>query len=186
MTETDAYITVGSNIRPEKNIALALGRLGESVDLRAVSTFYRTRPLPRPYGVGGSTAETDTADQPDYLNGVVHVRTGVAPRPLKFEILRPIEAELGRGRGGDSYAARTIDLDIAVYGDRVIDEDDLRIPDPDIRTRPFVAVPLLELAPELILPDTGEPLAGLEAGRPGSGLVPDPEFTAHLQSRMSQ
>ncbi len=91
-------------------------------------------------------------------------------------MLRPIEAALGRVRGRDKCAARTIDLDVALYGDEVID-----VPAPDMRERPFLAVPLLELAPDLRLPDTGERLAGLPVARRANELTPTCELSAKLR-----
>jgi 7,8-dihydro-6-hydroxymethylpterin-pyrophosphokinase len=89
-------------------------------------------------------------------------------------------------RKADKYAARTIDLDIAVYDDAVIDEPDLRIPDPDIRSRPFIAIPLLELAPKLILPDTGERLSSLAIVKGREGLDPVYDFTEELRGRSTR
>jgi 7,8-dihydro-6-hydroxymethylpterin-pyrophosphokinase len=105
-------------------------------------------------------------------------------RYLKFEVLRGIEAELGRVRTEDKYAARTVDLDIAIYGDAVVSEPDLRIPDPDIRKRPFIAVPLLELAPFLMLPDTGEALSSLASAKARADLEPVSSFTARLRKKV--
>ena len=97
-------------------------------------------------------------------------------------MLRRIESELGRVRSADRYAPRTIDLDLLLYGDLVIDEPGLRIPDPDIRIRPFIAVPLLELEPGLVMPDTGEAIAGLiDEGRRAQ-MQPARDITRELQS----
>ena len=170
-TPVDAYIAVGANIEPERHILLALDRLAEEAQVLATSTFYRTSPIGRP-------------EQPEYLNGVWHIQTTVPARTLKFGILRDIETELGRTRGADRYAARPIDLDLVVYGDATIDEPDLRIPDPDIRERPFVAAPLLELAPHLVMPDTGEPLACLPAARPSAGMEAAEDLTRQLKKRL--
>jgi 2-amino-4-hydroxy-6-hydroxymethyldihydropteridine diphosphokinase len=170
-TWVKAYIAVGSNIEPEKNIPEALERLKRYAQIKAISTFYRTLPITRP-------------EQPSFLNGVWQIDTAGKARTLKFEILRRIEAELGRVRTEDRYAARTIDLDIALYGDAVIDEPDLHIPDPDIRRRPFIAVPLLELAPCLVLPDTGEQLSSLTTTRATEHLVPAYDFTESLRARI--
>jgi 2-amino-4-hydroxy-6-hydroxymethyldihydropteridine diphosphokinase len=166
-----AFIAVGSNIDPEGNIPAALDRLTEEVEVAAVSTFYRTAALGRP-------------EQPPFTNGVWQVSTDMAPRLLKNDVLRPIEKALGRVRTRDRYAARPIDLDIALYGDLVISEEDLVIPDPDIRERPFLVIPLLELAPDLCMPDTGERLASLPAARQTGGLEPMAEFTELLRGRM--
>ena len=103
--------------------------------------------------------DEERREKQDVNINVWHIQTAVSARALKFGILRGIETDLGHARSADKYAARPIDLDLAVYGDAVIDEPDLHVPDPDIRERPFVAVPLLGLAPNLVMPDTGEPLA---------------------------
>lgn len=168
----DAFVAVGSNIEPEKHILEAVALLSEEVRVKSVSTFYRTEAL-------------GAAGQPDYRNGVVGIETRVAALRLKFEILRRIECRLGRVRSDDQYAARTIDLDVVIFGASVIDEDDLTIPAPDIRARPFVAVPLLELAPDMTLPDTGESLAALPSSRSHRGLYPDLGLTQLLRERLN-
>ncbi len=138
--------------------------------MTAISTFYRTPAI-------------DRAEQPDYRNGVVLIETDSPPRDLKFGILRSIECELGRERSSDKFAARTIDLDIAVYGDLVIEEPDLMVPDPGIMGRLFVAVPLLELAPKLIIPGTGRKLADLIDRNDSGELEADIELTEELRKR---
>jgi 2-amino-4-hydroxy-6-hydroxymethyldihydropteridine diphosphokinase len=151
---TLAYIGLGSNVSPQANIPRALELLSQAVRLSALSTFYRTAPV----GPSG---------QPPFVNGVAQVRTDLPPRPLKFEVLRRIEAALGRRRGPDKYAPRPIDLDVLLYGDLIVDEPDLVLPDPDLRTRPFLAAALLELAPAMVLPvagSPGEPLAEFSRG----------------------
>jgi 2-amino-4-hydroxy-6-hydroxymethyldihydropteridine diphosphokinase len=143
------YIGLGSNISPEANIARALELLSREVRLGALSTFYRTEPV-------------GPAGQPPFVNGVAQVSTELPPRPLKFEVLRGIEDRMGRRRGPDRYAPRTIDLDVLLHGDMVVNEPGMVLPDPDLRTRPFLAAALLELAPGLVLPVSGwpgEPLA---------------------------
>jgi len=167
--EADVLIAVGSNIEPLQNIPAALDLLQQEVQVAAVSTFYRSEPL------GGRS-------QPAYANGAFLIRGALRPRVLKFDLLRSVEANLGRTRGADKYASRPIDLDIAIHGDLVIAEPDLVIPDPDIYTRDFVALPLLELAPDLILPDSGEPLATLDVVKEGADLQPMPELTAELRA----
>ena len=171
MKGIEAYISVGSNIEPEKNIPEALEKLKKYVRVKAVSTFYRTMPIGRP-------------EQSVFLNGVWQIDAEQTARELKFDVLRQIEAELGRVRTEDKYAARTIDLDIALYDDMVIDEPDLRIPDPDIRQRPFIAVPLLELAPLLVLSDTGELLSSLDIVKAIQDLEPVYDFTEILRERI--
>ena len=165
------YLAVGANLDPEENILRALALLREAAPVRRTSTFYRTPALGRP-------------EQGDYLNGIWQVTTELEPRALKFSLLRRIEAELGRVRGTDRYAARPIDLDIALYGDLVLAGEDLQIPDPEIPLRPFLALPLLELDPDLILPDSGESLAALVARRGWPEPARAESFTRRVQTRM--
>ena len=163
-----AYIAVGSNIQPEANIPAALDKLMSCVRVTASSTFYHTAALQRPGG-------------PEFLNGVWQIETDLDARALKFTVLRRIEEELGRTRTADRYAPRTIDLDLLVYGSAAINEPDLRVPDPDIRSRPFLAAALLELAPELVLADSGERLAALASRLCADGtLTADREMTEQL------
>lgn len=169
--QVEAYISVGSNIEPENNILMALDKLMEYVRVKDTSTFYRTMPIGRP-------------EQSFFLNGIWLIETDESPRRLKFEILRKIEEELGRIRTQDKYAARTMDLDIALYGNEVINESDLVIPDPDIRRRSFIAIPLIELNPLLILPDTGEPVSSLNIVRENRDLEAIYGFTNKLRERI--
>jgi len=172
-----AYVAVGSSIDPEVNVRAALELLRRRVDVTGVSTFYRTAAL-------SASGEPD-AEAPEFLNGVFEVRTDVGPRRLKLEVLRPIEDRLGRVRTADRYAPRPIDLDVVLCGERVVDEPGLKLPAADVR-RPFVAWPLLELAPDLVLPDTGEALSCLWRGGPGGGLRPDPDLTRELREALSR
>ena len=164
----EAYISVGSNINPEKNIAKALDYLKEHAKITAISTFYQTRAIDRP-------------KQPDFVNGIFKIQTDMPARELKFDVLRKIESGLGRIHSDDKYIDRTIDLDIVIYGDMVIDEFDLKIPDRDIRRRPFIAIPLLEIEPSLILPDTGEKLSSLGIIEAKSDMKPVFNFSEMLR-----
>lgn len=107
-----------------------------------VSTFIESEPV------------DVTEPQPPYLNGVVVGDTSLTPRELLNELMA-IEREQGRTRVG-IRAARTLDLDLILYGDAVIHEPDLEVPHPRFRTRAFVVDPLREIAPELIDPVTGK------------------------------
>src|SRR5262249_13926867 len=99
-----AFIGIGSNIDPEKNIRQALRQLAQAVRLTAISTFYREPALERP-------------DEPAFYNGVVAVETDLPPARLKQDLLRKIEADLGRRRSSDKFASRPIDLDLLLYDD---------------------------------------------------------------------
>ena len=140
-----AFIAIGSNIEPERNVREGLRRLGRRVRIRAVSSFYRAEPLGRP-------------EQPAFINGVVEIEADVPPRQLKYAVLRAVESEMGRLRTADKYAPRTLDLDILLYEDQMICSPELTVPDPEITSRPFLAVPLAELAPEVALPGDGRRL----------------------------
>ncbi|MBP8132327.1 MAG: 2-amino-4-hydroxy-6-hydroxymethyldihydropteridine diphosphokinase [Candidatus Hydrogenedentes bacterium] len=167
---TTAYVAVGSNIEPETHIVAALDRLRDAVIVTGISTFYVTAPIDRP-------------EQQDYLNGAVAVECPTGARALKYDTLRPIEAALGRVRSADRYAARTIDLDIMLFGDLTSREPGLALPDPDLRTRPFLLAAVAELAPGYIMPDTGEPLAVLLGNAGRAQLKPAVAFTRSLRER---
>ena len=114
--------------------------------------------------------ETDPVgyeDQPRFLNGVAEVETSLPARDLLARLLE-IERELGRDRAAsERWRPRTIDLDLLLYGDRVIDEPGLRVPHPRLHERRFVLEPLAELAPGLVVPGRGrvsDLLAELESG----------------------
>jgi 2-amino-4-hydroxy-6-hydroxymethyldihydropteridine diphosphokinase len=172
MMVENAYVAVGSNIEPLDNIPRALLMLKAYVTISAISNFYRTSPVGR-------------RKQPDFINGVVKIRTDRSPRELKFDILRKIEDKIGRVRSEDKFAPRTIDLDVILYGMTVLDELGLCLPDPSIRLYPFVAAPLLELAPELILPDTQTQLAKVPVAKLTAGLHLEAEFTDRLRRLIS-
>ncbi len=131
-----AYVAVGSNIDPERNIQEALKALLASVKVTASSTFYRTEPIGR-------------TDIDAFVNGVWEIRTNRSPLDLKHGILGRIERSLGRRRSADRYSPRTIDLDLILYGEQVIDQPELTIPHPDL-ARDFVWIPLMELRPRLL------------------------------------
>jgi 2-amino-4-hydroxy-6-hydroxymethyldihydropteridine diphosphokinase len=168
---TITYVGVGSNIEPEANVLAALRRLAGRLRVTAVSTFYRTPPL----GAPGT---------PPFVNGVWRAETGLDARAVKFGALRPVEEELGRRRTADRNAPRTIDLDVLVHGDAVVREPDLVVPDPDVLVRPFVAVPLCELAPDLVVPGSGRRLADVVANLAQGGMEPLPELTRRLRAEV--
>ena len=99
------------------------------------------------------TEPVGVVDQPPFLNGAVAIETALAPRDL-LDLLLEIERSLGRVRG-ERWGPRTIDLDLLVYGDEVVDEPGLRVPHPRLHERRFALEPLAELEPELDLPGHG-------------------------------
>jgi GTP cyclohydrolase I len=145
-------ITLGSNVEREGNLRLALARLRRHphITLRAVSPVYETAPV-------------GSADQSPYFNAAVLVETDLRPAALR-DALRAVERDLGRVRTEDKYAPRTIDLDIALYGDERISVDGSPIPDPDIARFPHLAIPLADVAPDWIHPEHGVTLCDIADG----------------------
>ena len=128
------YIAIGSNLGDRrKNIEDAIEKLRETegVEVKKISNIYETEP------VGGP------ANQPRYLNGVIEIETVLKPRQILFAT-QEIENQLGRKRMFEA-GPRTIDLDILTYGDKKIDEMDLKIPHPRMHEREFVLKPLRDL-----------------------------------------
>ena len=169
--EHRATIALGSNIAPEHNIEQALAHLARQVRLLGVSCFYRTAPI------GDDAA-------PAFLNGAALIATELSARDLKFGVLRPVETALGRRREANKFAARTIDLDILLYGDESIDEPALQVPDPDLKTRAFLAAALLDLLPDATLPD-GTRVDALHAPESLKSLEIHTEFTSRMKERFT-
>ena len=153
-------IGVGANISPEANIRRGLELLAEHTRVLAISTFYRSPALARP-------------EQADYLNGAVAIETELSPADLKA-LLRMIEHALGRQRTPDKLAARPIDLDVLVFG------RELAAPREQLEARAFVALPLAELAPELVIPGVGR-LGALPPRFEGHGMEGLPELASELR-----
>ena len=165
------FIGVGSNVDAEKNVARGLRVLDAELGVRSVSTFYRTPALDRP-------------QDPPYANGVIEVDDALGPAEAKA-LLQRIEHALGRERTEDRYAPRPIDLDLLLHGDRVLSSDALTLPHPDIRSRAFVAIPLLELAPDLALPDSGVALRSIVDSLPPYPMEPLRDLTRRLRSEVA-
>ncbi|MBF0426604.1 MAG: 2-amino-4-hydroxy-6-hydroxymethyldihydropteridine diphosphokinase [Magnetococcales bacterium] len=143
-------LAFGANLDPLPNLVHGLRRCHQELGVVAISTVYRTLPV-------------GLIDQPDYLNGAVLIERSPDPWALRA-LLRAIEAECRRERHPQSKdGPRTLDLDIALMGRRVLQAPPLVIPDPEIVRRPFLACPLAELAPHLVHPLLGATLATLAA-----------------------
>ena len=168
---TRAFVSIGSNIDPEINVRNAILRLRSTARVKAVSTVYRTEPVGPP-------------GQPPFYNCVVEIETDLAPRELKFQLLRRIESELGRTRGADRFAARTIDLDLVLYDELVMATEDLTLPDPDILRRPFLAVALHGLAPGLVLPGSGVRISEVAPAQPRKDMTPLENYTERIRKEI--
>jgi len=155
--ESEVYVALGSNVDPARYIPAAVELLADAAAITGISRFYRTTPIGRP-------------GQPDFINGVVRVRTSIAAQDFKWQVLRGIESQLGRTREEDRYAPRSIDLDILLYGEEIIDTPELVVPDPDISERGFLAQGIVDIAPGLVLPGSSQPLADCVAPFEGTPL----------------
>ncbi len=167
------FIGVGSNIDPEENIRRAIALIKEKARIAGVSSFYRTEPLSGP-------GRRSRPGQPHYYNGVVEIETVLGPLELKKGLLGGIEERLGRVRTEDADGPRTIDLDIILYDDMVFEGEGLKLPSPEILERAFVAVPLSELAPEVVLPGSGLRLKEVAERFKADEMVELPGFTKEM------
>jgi 2-amino-4-hydroxy-6-hydroxymethyldihydropteridine diphosphokinase len=147
-----AYIGLGSNLGDREGFlrrAVELLRDEADIDVVAVSSVRETDPV-------------GFLDQPRFLNAAVEVETPLTARAL-LERLLAVEQALGRRRDGPRDGPRTIDLDLLLYGDEVVEEAGLTVPHPRLAERRFVLEPLHELAPDLVVPGRGPVLELLAA-----------------------
>ena len=157
------FVALGSNIEPTRNIGEAVRLLALRCKLIAVSPVYQTKPV-------GKT------DQPDFMNAAVLIETELGAAELKTQVLQEIERTLGRVRSADKNAPRTIDLDITLFNDEVFDLEHRHIPDPDLLRYPHIAVPISDLAPQYVHPESGETLKAIADRLSSVGLLPRPDI----------
>lgn len=139
-----AYIGLGSNQdHPVRQLRTAIKALASfpSTRLLVASPLYKSAPL-------------GPADQPDYINAVAALETGLAPSAL-LAALQVLETRHGRVRGALRWGPRSLDLDLLLYGDAVINTPDLQVPHPGLPERVFVLYPLADIAPDLDVPGHG-------------------------------
>lgn len=139
-----AYIGLGANLGdPLAQCRQALRLLEtEALTVAAISSFYRSPPL--------VAAGKSDADIPWYINAVAEIKTDLNPREL-LSVLLQIETQMGRTRR-EKWESRVIDLDLLLYDDLILNEPDLVLPHPEIINRPFVLIPLRQIAPTLVHP----------------------------------
>ena len=121
-----ACLMLGSNIRPEENLQQALSLLREQVSIQKISSVWKTLAVGSP--------------GPDFLNAAILVQTDLDADELKDSVLRPLETKLGRVRVEDKNAPRTIDLDIIIFDDILLEDD--------LWHQAYLAVPISELLPD--------------------------------------
>lgn len=167
---TDVVIVAGSNLDKERCMPEAVRRLRrhDDINVRAVSACYDSP------SVGGPP------DAPDFLNAAVHITTTLDPESLRV-VLREIEEALGRVRTTDPNSPRTIDLDIVYYGDLARQFDGWSIPDPNAETAAHVALPIAEIVPRWVHPESGRTALEIaEAVSPS-----DPEVVPNMALKLS-
>jgi len=161
-----SYIGLGSNLGDSFDTLCAAIRdltAHAHIEFVAVSRFYSSKPLVK--------AGSSPADQPDYVNAALAVDTSLSASAL-LQAMFTVERAHGRVReDGKRWEARTLDLDLLLYGAAIIDKHHLKVPHPELCKRSFVVYPLADLAPDLTLP-TGVALADCKANLSGDDLSP--------------
>jgi 2-amino-4-hydroxy-6-hydroxymethyldihydropteridine diphosphokinase len=154
--EREGYLGLGSNVGDRHaHLLAALDLLAaHEVAVEAVSSAYETEPV------------GEILDQPDFLNAAARVRTGLGPETL-LDVCKAIEVEQGRMLAGPRHGPRPLDVDLLLLDDLELETERLTLPHPQVTSRRFVLVPLLELDPDLTLPDGTRLAEALE--RLGSG-----------------
>jgi|SRR5271157_529665 len=168
---TKALLSLGSNIEPEKNILEAATLLSRHVKIVKSSTVYLTEPL-------------DGKNQPKYYNCVIEIETDIEPQKLKRTVLEPIEEAMQRTRTRDKYADRTMDIDLVLYGNYHASTKYLTLPDPEVETRPFLAIPIFELEPELVMPGINKPIKEIAEEFRNHNMIPLRTYTVNLRRRI--
>lgn len=150
------YLGLGSNVGDRQaHLRDALAALAEhGVEVESVSSAYETEPV------------GEILEQPDFLNAAARVRTDLGPEQL-LDVCKAIEVEAGRMFGGPRHGPRPLDIDLLLLGELEHSSERLTIPHPDLAGRRFVLVPLLELDPQLTLPDGSSLADALEGLGPG-------------------
>jgi|SRR5690625_1427860 len=154
-------VGLGSNLNdPQRQLENALKALDEvsGTRIEAVSPWYGSRPM-------------GPADQPDFVNGAVLLRTRLAPLPL-LRALQDLESRQGRIRSGVRWGPRTLDLDVLLWQDGEFVHPRLRIPHIGLPERAFVLYPLADIAPEWPIPGTDDTVASLASRCSPAGIWP--------------
>jgi 2-amino-4-hydroxy-6-hydroxymethyldihydropteridine diphosphokinase len=155
------YLSLGSNVGDRAaNLRAAIAGLRErGIAVDAVSDGYETEPV------------GEVLDQPDFLNLAVRISTGLEPEQL-LDVCKAVEADAGRDFAAPRHSPRPVDVDLILLGDLEIETDRLTLPHREASSRRFVLVPLLELDPDLALPDGARLADCLQALGDGERVEP--------------
>jgi 2-amino-4-hydroxy-6-hydroxymethyldihydropteridine diphosphokinase len=158
------YLGLGSNVgEREENLRAAIRMLGErGVEVEAVSSAYETEPV------------GEVLDQPDFLNAAIRIRTELEPEAL-LDACKEVEVAHGRDLDAARHSPRPLDVDLLLLGELELATDRLTLPHPEVTSRRFVLAPLLELDPDLALPDgtrLADALAALSPGQRAERVGP--------------
>jgi len=153
----DGYLGLGSNVGDSvAHLRAAIELLpAQGVEVTAVSSVYVTEPV------------GEILDQPDFLNAAIRIRTELEPEQL-LAACKAVEAERGRSFAAPRHGPRPLDVDVLLLGETELETERLRLPHREVTSRRFVLAPLLELDPELTLPDgtrLAEALGALPSGQ---------------------
>ena len=159
MTTRTGHLGLGSNVGDRRaHLQAAVGTLpAHGVRVVASSSVYDTEPV------------GEVLDQPEFLNAVVRVETALEPEAL-LDACKAVERELGREGGGVRHGPRPIDVDVLLLGDVAFASERLRLPHPEVTSRRFVLVPLLEVDSDVVLPDGTRAADALRALGPGQAV----------------
>lgn len=154
------YLGLGSNVGDRQgHLRGAIAALGEhGVEVEAVSSAYETEPV------------GEVLDQPDFLNAAIRIRTELEPEEL-LGVCKAIEVEQGRMLAASRHSPRPLDVDLLLLGDLELSTPRLTLPHPEVTGRRFVLAPLLELDPDLTLPDDTRLADALAALGPGQRVI---------------
>jgi 2-amino-4-hydroxy-6-hydroxymethyldihydropteridine diphosphokinase len=168
-----AYLSLGSNIEPEQSLPAAVRELRAFGRVLVVSSVWESAPFGAVAGADRSVSVAST----NFLNAAALLETDLSPSNLYDQAISAIETRLGRVRDPlNKNAPRTIDIDLSLFNNDVLEFEGRRVPDPDILKRPFVAIPLAEIAPDYLHPTEGRRLADIAAAwTSNSGLRPRPD-----------
>jgi len=141
-----AYLALGSNIQPEENLPAAVQALTQFGQIKQVSSVWESKPV-------------GDVNQANFLNAAVLLLTSLSARELRLDAINFVEQQLQRKRdAGNMNAARTIDIDIALFNQDILSIEHRKIPDPEIFERAFLAIPLAEIDPGYVHPETNQTL----------------------------